>query len=65
MGSISSRLDRTSLLHQADRARDLQGTPLSTDWLQQQLDPTNTSKLGSKQNHNYTVLTLFYSENTG
>ena len=34
-----------------DVARDLQGTPLSTDWLQQQLDPTNTSKLGSKQNH--------------
>ena len=48
-----------------DVARDLQGTPLSTDWLQQQLDPTNTAKLGSKQNHNYTVLTLFYSENTG
>ena len=39
-----------------DVARDLQGTPLSTAWLQQQLDPTNTAKLGSKQNQTYFVL---------
>ena len=39
-----------------DVARDLQGTPLSTAWLQQQLNPSNTAKLGSKQNHTYYVL---------
>ena len=48
-----------------DVARDLQGTPLSTAWLQQQLDPTNTAKLGSKQNHTYFVLYKFFSKEVG